>query len=122
MYLIGVKLALHTPTHEFYTICLKGWPVADLEDLLGERLTTEVTSAFARMGFFHDSETFFIKHTSKEESIECLPMECSPSDSTALGYSSKGFPIINSSIVGERPISTKVLNVKIPWVPIIKRL
>src|SRR5262249_49215390 len=122
MDLVGVELALHAPADELNTICLKGRPITKLQDLLGECLTAEVTPTLTRMGFLHNPQTLVIWHTSKEKSIKSLSMQHPPFDSIALGYSSEGFPIINCCIIRERPISTEVLNVIVPWVPIIKRL
>src|SRR5262249_42453454 len=116
MNFVGVKLALHAPTGEFNTVRLKSGPITELQDLLSEGLTTEVTTTFTRMGFLHDPHTILIWHTSEEKSIKSLSMQYSPLDCVALSYSPKGFPIISCCIVGERPISAEVLDVIIPWV------
>src|SRR5262249_44837756 len=122
MNFVGVKLALHTPTDKFITICFQGWPITKLQDLLGEYLAAEMATTLTRMGFLYNPHTVLVRHTSEEKSIKSLSMQYSPLDFIALGYSSKGFPIISCCIIGERPISTEILNIIVPWVPVIERL
>ena len=70
MNLVGMELAFMTMSHKASTVCLQGWPVVMLEDLLGECPAINMTATFTGMGIFNNLMGFLLIETPEVTTAE----------------------------------------------------